>query len=187
MVLDVLAPNTHEAAELDALASLLTEFDSDADSTKVDYLKHRYAGFTRKESATLAGVKVATSNKWLKDDPRMSHFDDLVNTEKRKSLRKEVLQESWGRNFYLVLKKDEYILRKAHGLLEEPVLRIALDGSQKWSTGSPQMTESDWDYYKNMRKTYTPESWKAIEATMAGQGAQFNIATFILNQQNNAT
>ena len=88
MVLDLVTAPNDEAAELDSLASLMGEFDSEADLRKIDYLKHRYAGFTRKESAKLAGVNLATSNKWLKEDPRVKHFEGLVTTDKRKALKK---------------------------------------------------------------------------------------------------
>jgi len=186
MVIDTLVPRSEEQAENDALSSLLNQFDGEgSDTRKVDYLKHRYAGFRRKEAATIAGLTIATINKWLKDDPRVAEFDNLVTTEKRKPLRKEVLQEEWYRNFYLVMQKDAYVLRKAHGLLEETILSIDSHGKQTRRVGSPVMQKADWDYYAQMRKMYTPEAWASIEKAMAGQTTTFNIAEFVLNMGHN--
>lgn len=182
MVLDLMTTPNAEQAELDSLATLLVEFDTENDARKIDYLKHRYAGFTRREAATLAGVTLTTTNKWLKLDTRVAHFDHLVTTDKRKSLKKDVLQEEWGRNFYMVMKKDSYILRKSLGMLEERVFSIDMHGKQTSRMGSPVMQKEDWDYFHHMRKTYTPEAWNAIEKAMAGQVNTFNIAEFIINQ-----
>jgi hypothetical protein len=180
-----IAPAGPEQAEYEALTSLIAEFDDAADARKIDYLKHRYAGFNRKESATLAGVKLPTSNKWLKEDPRVARFDELVSTGKRRELRKDVLQEEWFRNFALVMKRDAYILKKVHGLLEERVLDIDIHGARAWRTGSPMMTKSDWDEYTHMRKMYTPDAWASIEKAISGKGIEFNIAEFVLNMPNN--
>ena len=109
-ITSAVTPVNDAGAENDALVSLMAEFSESGDTTKVSYLKHRYAGFTRKEAATLAGVKITTTNKWLKEDSRVAHFDNLVSTGKRRELRKDVLQEEWFRNFYLVLERDKYIL-----------------------------------------------------------------------------
>ena len=187
-----IAPAGPEQAENDAFASLIAEFDNANDARKIDYLKHRYAGFGKKDSATLAGVKLATANKWIKEDPRVTHFDNQVSTGKRKELRKDVLQEEWFRNFHLVIERDAYILRKVHGLLEEPFLDINMAGEQVTRTGSPPMTKRDWDYYSQMRKMYTPDAWASIEKVISGQGNVFNIAEFVLDlsnktQINNAT
>ena len=180
-VIDGLAGASPEQSEGDAFTSLIAEFsDTGADAHKVDYLRNRYAGFNRKDSATIAGVKIATSNKWLKEDPRVAHFDAIVTSGDRKSLRKDVISEEWYKNFWLLLKRDEYVFKKVHGMLEEPYLEIDINGQQKVKTGSPPMTKQDWDYFSQMRKMYTPDAWASIEKVLAGQSSTFNINEFIL-------
>jgi len=182
MTLAQVAPaQTPTQGENDALVSLLETFDNPGqDERKLEYLQHRYAGFTRRESATLTGVSVTTSNKWLKDDPRMAHYDGLVSTGKRKDLRKDVLQADWFRNFHLVLQQDAYILKKVHGLLKERFLEVTSTGERKWTVGSPAMRKEDWDYFSQMRKMYTPDAWASIEKAISGQTGTFNINEFIL-------
>lgn len=185
-VIDAISPANPEQGEGDAFTSLIAEFnDVGQDARKIDYLKHRYAGFNRKESATITGVKLSTVNQWIKNDPRVARFDQLVTTGKRRELRKDVLQEEWYRNFYLVLQRDGYVLKKVHGLLEEPYLEIDGNGKQHTRTGSPPMTKQDWDYYSQMRKMYTPDAWSSIEKVISGQGGTFNINEFILNMGQN--
>jgi hypothetical protein len=174
-------PTSPEQVENDALLSMLGEFEAETDARKLNYLKHRYAGFTRKESATLAGVKIATSNTWLKEDPRVKHYDDIVTSGQRKGFRKEILHTEWSRNFWMILKQDERILKKVHGLLEEDILDVDIHGKRVVRRGSPMMRKEDWDYFSQMRKMYTPEAWSAIEKVMAGNTGQFNIHDFILN------
>jgi transposase len=176
------APASPEQAENEALLSILAEFDSDpADARKIDYLKNRYAGFRRKEAATLVGVSIITVNKWIKLDTRVARYDALVSTGKRREFRKDVLQEEWFRNFYLVLRRDEYILKKVHGLLEESYLEVTASGKQTRKVGSPAMRKEDWDYFAQMRKMYTPDAWASIEKVLAGSQGQLNIAEFIIN------
>ena len=167
-VIDAISPANPEQGEGDAFTSLIAEFDDvGQDARKIDYLKHRYAGFNRKESATITGVKLSTANQWIKNDPRVARFDQLVTTGKRRELRKDVLQEEWYRNFYLVLQRDGYVLK------------------QHTRMGSPPMTKQDWDYYSQMRKMYTPDAWSSIEKVISGQGGTFNINEFILNMGQN--
>mgnify|MGYP004448955605 CR=1 FL=1 len=180
------APNSPEQSENEALVSMLEEFSPDgADARKVDFLRGRYAGFRRKEAAKLAGVSLSTANKWIKEDNRVARYDDVVSTGKRREFRKEVLQEEWFRNFWLVLQRDAYILKKAHGLLEEPYLEVTANGSHVRKVGSPAMRKEDWDYYGQMRKMYTPDAWSSIEKVISGQHGQFNIAEFVLNLAQN--
>ena len=184
-ITQAIAPAGPEQAENDAFASLIAEFDNATDTRKIDYLKHRYAGFGKKDSATLAGVKLATANGWIKNDPRVAHFDNQVSTGKRRELRKDVLQEEWYRNFHLVIEQDAYILKKVHGLLEEPFLDINSAGEQVTRMGSPPMTKRDWDYFSQMRKMYTPDAWASIEKAVSGQDTIFNISEFVLNMPTN--
>ncbi len=181
MVAGMVSPDSKAQAETDSLASLLAEFDGTGDTTKMDFLKHRYAGFSRKEASTLAGVTIKTTNSWRKSDPRIARFDDLVTTGSRRGLRKDVLQEEWFRNFYLVLEQDKYILNKVHGLLEERVMFIEADGTRKWTIGSPAMTNSDWGYYAQRRRMYTPDAWASIEKAIVGEDTTCNIAELVLN------
>ena len=181
-MLSATLPATGPESEPLALESLLREFDADGrDKLKVDYIRHRYAGFTRKESGMLAGVTITTVNKWLKEDPRTKEADLIVSTGQRQGLRREVLQEEWFRNFYLVLQRDAYLLKKAHGMLEEIVLERNSKGQLVRKLGSPPMQKQDWDYFSQMRKMYTPDAWGAIEKAISNQGVQFNVAEFILN------
>ena len=180
-------PDTSIQAENQALTVMLEEFDLDGrDAAKISYLRNRYAGFNRKEAGTLAGVRISTVNKWLKLDPRVARLDNTLSTGKRQEFRKEVLREEWFRNFYLVLQRDAYVLKKVHGLLEEPYLEMNGKGQYVHKLGSPPMLKQDWDYFGQMRKMYTPDAWASIEKALAGPGTSFNIAELILNlQQNN--
>lgn len=180
------APVDAPKAETQALTVLLEEFDLDGrDAAKMSYLKHRYAGFNRKEAGTMAGVRISTVNKWLKEDLRVSRMDNTMSTGSRKDLRKEVLEEEWFRNFYLVLQRDAYVLKKVHGLLEEPYLEMTGSGARITKLGSPPMQKQDWDYFAQMRKMYTPDAWASIEKAITGPGTSFNIAELVLNMQQN--
>lgn len=186
VVLDTLKPTSNEQAETQALTALLGEFDPDGqDARKVSYLRNRYAGFNRKEAGILAGVRISTVNKWMKEDERVVRMDAVVSTGQRQEFRKEVLQEEWYRNFYLVLQRDAYVLRKVHGLLEEPYLEVGANGQLKQRMGSPPMQKQDWDYYSQMRKMYTPDAWASVEKALTSQAASFNIAAFVLNLAQN--
>ncbi len=183
---NALAPIDTAQAESQALDVMLGEFDLDGnDNHKVAYLRNRYAGFTRKEAGALAGVRIATVNKWLKEDERVTRMDAVVSTGRRQEFRKEVLQEEWYRNFYLVLQRDTYVLKKVHGMLEEPYLETDIHGTLKRRMGSPPMQKQDWDYYAQMRKMYTPDAWASIEKALTTRSAQFNIAGLILNMAQN--
>lgn len=180
------SPANPEQAESTALMAMMTEFSgAGVDIRKLDYLKNRYAGFGQREAAKLSGVTTPTVNKWMKEDPRVAHYDGEVSTGSRKELRKEVLQGEWFRNFWLVLKRDQYILSKVHGLLDEPFLEVTADGRHITKRGSPSMRKEDWDYFSQMRKMYTPESWASIEKVISGNTGQFNIAEFVLNMASN--
>jgi hypothetical protein len=181
-----MASGSPAQAESNALMSMLTEFSGvGTDTRKLDYLKNRYAGFGQREAAKLSGVTLPTVNKWRKDDPRVAHYDDEVTTGSRKELRKEVLQGEWFRNFWLVLKRDQYILSKVHGLLNEPYLEVTADGHHIRKMGSPSMRKEDWEYFSQMRKMYTPDAWASIEKVIGGGSGQFDIAQFVLNMANN--
>lgn len=179
-------PSTPEQAETEALRSMMEEFTQDgADLNKVTYLKHRYAGFTRKESALLIGLTLTTVNGWIKKDTRVAEYELTMSTGKRRELRKGVLEEEWFRNFYLVLQRDAYVLKKVHGLLEEPYQEMRADGSTVTRHGSPAMRKEDWDQYTQLRKMYTPDAWATIEKVLSGQSGTFNIAELILNMSHN--
>ena len=180
-VLDELTPASPEESELEALGALIADFEGDGqDENKLTYLKHRYAGFRQRESAILTGIKQSTIKRWIKEDPRVAHFDQLVSTGNRRELRKQVLQEEWFRNYHLVAARDSYILRKVHGMLEEVVDEVRLDGSLKKTTISPPMTKQNWEEYAALRKTYSTEAWKTIESVVKGTDGEFNIHTLIL-------
>jgi len=181
--INALAPADTTQDENQTLTAMLSEFDSDGpDAKKVDYLRHRYAGFNRKESGALAGIKIATVNKWLKEDTRVANMDLVVSTGQRRELRREVLQEEWFRNFYLVLQRDAYILKKVHGLIDnEPYLDVNSKGELVRKTGSPPMVKADWDYFSQMRKMYNPEAWASIEKAISTKDGSFDISNLILN------
>ncbi len=179
-------PANPEQAELQALGALIADFEGDGqDSKKLEYLKHRYAGFRRSEAAVLTDVKLSTINRWIKNDPRVAHFDNLVSTGNRRELRKEVLEEEWYRNFHLVILQDAHILKKASGLLEEEVTEILPNGKTRRVTICPPMTKADWDRFGQMRKMYNMDAWATIEKVVKGEDKNFNIASVIMNIQNN--
>ena len=187
--INTLTPVDSTQDENQTLTAMLSEFDGDGkDAEKVDYLKHRYAGFNRKESATLAGRTITTINKWLKEDSRVASMDLIVGTGQRREFRREVLTEEWFRNFYLVLQRDGYILKKVHGLLYEEILETSTTSASgyKKGMGSPPMQKADWDYFAQMRKMYTPDAWASIEKAISKDSGQVDITSLILNltQQN---
>ena len=183
-MVNALAPvASPEALESSAFVSLIAEFDeTDQDHRKVEYLKHRYAGFTKKEASTLIGVNTGTVTRWANDDSRLEKYEREIGTMGRREIRKDVIQEEWYRNFYLVMKKDEQVLKKAHGMLDEPYLEMDVTtGELKRKTGSPPMTKDDWKYFSQMRKMYSPEAWASIEKVVTGGSGDFNISEFVLN------
>lgn len=175
-------PETSEQAEIEALGALIADFEGDGqDENKLTYLKHRYAGFRQREAAVLTGIKTSTIKRWIKDDPRVAHFDNQVSTGNRRTLRREVLQEEFFRNFHLAVQHDAYLFKKANGLLQETVTEVLPDGRRKQTVISPPMTKVDWEQYNQIRKFYTVEAWNTVEKVAKGQTTELTIDQLILN------
>ena len=191
VIIDQVTPDGPEQATLEALGSLIADFEGDGqDESKLTYLKHRYAGFKHREASILTGVKQSTIKRWLRDDARLAHYETQITTGNKRGLQREVFQEEYFRNYHLVMQRDTYILKKVHGLLEEKVIEVMPGGKHRETVISPPMRDKDWEEYAAMRKTYSPEAWKTIESVAKGQDGEFNIHTLILGigqQQVNVT
>jgi hypothetical protein len=173
----------------EALDVILTTFKrfaqhDDANERQVKYLQMRYMGFTKSECRDRAKIKQSTLNIWRHDDDFRMLDDQAVATQKE--IRDQIVEYRWFRNLYLVMERDEYVLKKANGMLDEEYVDYDDDGRALLTRGSPPMSKEDWDYFHKMRAMYTPQQWSTIEKKFTEKAGDFNITQFITNMQVNS-
>jgi len=119
---------------------------------KAAYLGYLIAGFSKAESAKLAGIHYKTPLRW--SDPNSPWYDKAFTTfiskipEVRKDLSNQMLDLEYTRNFKLVLSKDFRVLLKD-------------------ATKQP-MTEQEVAYLNIIRKFYTPQHLGLLRQLLAG-------------------
>jgi len=171
--------------DLELVQTLLPVFSDRDDSAKrrAEYLQNRYMGFSRTESRKLVGVSDATVSIWRRNK-EFKQLDD-IGVARVADVKKEIVQFNFLRNLHLVMTKDQYVLKKANGLLEEKYVDFDDEGRAFDAVGSPPMDKDDWDYFHRMRRMYTLAEWNVMEKLLKGEEPkEFNINQLILNQDN---
>ena len=137
-------------------------FHFDRDDRKSVYLSYRVTGFTVAEALQLTGMVGQTLRNWRKTDPEFCDVEKNRLKEVRDQLAKDVVRLEYLRNLRLVLKKDF------------DILRVAVKDIEK-------LAQRDFQYLLKARQHYTPQQLQAIEALLAGVGAEdFDYSKFII-------
>ena len=119
---------------------------------KADYLSHRAAGFSVRESCALAEVQFGTVKKWRRED---SEFREWESGEKlawlQSNVASDLISMEFMRNFRLCLRLDKKVLLKAS-------LSLSL------------LTDREMEVLKVIRKHYTPQDIIAVDKAMQPDG-----------------
>lgn len=169
----------------DQMALVLSTFKrfaqrESSNERRVDYLQMRYMGFTRDESRLHVKVTRNTISRWRSDDD-FSYLDDQA-VAAHKDIRDQIVEFKWFRNMYLLMTKDEQILMKANGMLEETYLDHDESGRIVEKYGSPPMDKEDWDYFNKMRAMYSLQQWSVVQKQFKEENPSFNITNYIMNR-----
>lgn len=135
-----------------SIIPLLGKGDATSEN-KANYLAFRFAGFSVREAADLAGIHQATVMRWR--DSNTQWFDEEFveleaecSGEKRVAIRREVIHLQFTRNFLLMMKRDADLL-----------MRSVKD--------QESMTDRDWRYLEKARAQYTPSQFETLERLLA--------------------
>jgi len=133
--------------ELAIMESRIPDFDNE---DKVKYLQYRAVGFNKKESAHLAEVLISDVNQWLKDDASFKDFERKNLRELQKVASKDIIELEFLRNVMMFARKDARIIQKSMQVIIDPGTKQAIDGMEL-------LTDREWEYFKAIRKHYTPD------------------------------
>ena len=120
---------------------------------KALYLSYRATGFGVHEAAELAEVQVTTINKWRKSDPAFKEFETNRLQELQSTVSIDVIRLEFIRNMRMMLKMDFKVINKALFDMTD-------------------MSSSEWAYFRDIRKHYTPNDLLAIEKALAPEKHQ---------------
>jgi len=142
------------------------------DDSRGLYLQHRACGLSVREALSAIGVSHSTLSGWRKSD----EFCDLETRipEFRKVLSREYLSIAFTRNFSMVLRRDENILRKAllvdtfNDMLAQKVVAGDMTATDAY-TNSMHLTKEEQGYLTTLRKNYTPQQIDILDAVTTGR------------------
>lgn len=117
------------------------------DSSRWSYLTARIAGFTVRESCTIASIGEDELESWRGGDEEFNLIDTSQMRRLRKDFCRTYIEQDFLRNFHLVLRMDTIILMKA-------ALR---------DKGGPDLDEFEFEYLKKIRQFYTPQQLEAVK------------------------
>ena len=144
-----------------SLIPLLSKNSKEAESQH-KYLSLRYSGFSHIEALRIAVLEPADINKWLKN-PLFAHYEGMIyDKDFRHTLRDEVGELVFYRNYYLIMMKDAEVLGKATGTLDIDYTEVDDDGNIQLKHGSPPLTSLDKSYLLQIRKEYSPTQIAAL-------------------------
>ena len=111
---------------------------------KAAYLSYRSCGFPITQSADLAGVTLKTVHHWRKVDPVFKRIEQEDLAQLQESTGNDVIKIEFLRNMRLLLHADMKVISKG-------VNNINL------------LEEREYDYFKTIRRLYTPAELLSIE------------------------
>ena len=164
----------------EAARSLLPYMAMDiAGERKAEYLSLRYTGFSVREACEMTkdgnGVSLheGSLRRWRREDADFLKLEEQAIGPNRITLRREIMHTLFVRNYYMVLKIDYSILRKAMGLVTVDV------GGKKLPV---PLTKEEQRYMERARAHYNPGQLEAIEKLVdpTSGGDTFNFTQFIL-------
>lgn len=142
---------TNEPTATESIARMLIPYYTEG-SKKAKYLSYIIAGFSVLESVKLADIHLKTVMRWRDSDLVFVALENKAHTELREELANQLIDIEFSRNFRLVLAKDFQVLFKD-------------------ATGE-QLTTSEQDYVKLIRKFYTPQQYMMIKQLVSTNGQQ---------------
>lgn len=144
----------------DAIESRIPVFAGD--DKKMEYLSYRSLGFSAKAACSLADVKLETVRTWRNQDPTFKKFEGEKLTELQKTAGKDLVELTFKRNMFLLLDQDFQVINKAH------------------KTEFTDLSAREWEYYKAIRKHYTPQDLLALEKALNPDEHKDNI-NYVVN------
>lgn len=122
-------------------------------SKKAAYLAYRAVGFTIGKSCTLAGTTRTSIQQWRKSDPTFARWENEELERLQSTIGNDVVKFDFLRNMKLLLHHDMEIISKA---------MLGLD----------DLSQREYEVYKNVRRFYTPQDWLALEKILAPEKHQ---------------
>lgn len=117
-------------------------------SKKAAYLAFRATGFTIGKACDLAGTTRQSIQNWRNSDPVFRMWEQEKLHELQSHVGYDVIKFDFLRNMKLLLHQDMTIIAKA-------------------MMGLDELSQREWEQYKNVRKMYTPNDWLALEKILA--------------------
>ena len=143
--------------ELAIMEGRIPSFENE---TKVTYLQYRAVGFNVKEACHLAEIEVSVVKAWRKEDEFFKDFEKTNLREMQTNAAKEIVELEFRRNMMMLFRKDARVIQKGMQATWDP-------SSKQWIDGIETFTDREWDYFKTIRKHYTPDQMlqlsKALE------------------------
>ena len=115
---------------------------------KAAYLALRSCGFPVKQALDFIDRTHATLTNWRKNDVIFKRIEDYHLEKLQKETSLEVTRLTFLRNLTLLMNKDLAVIAKGLGDLE-------------------QLSPRDYDYFRNIRRLYTPDQLLALEKAIA--------------------
>ena len=116
---------------------------------KAAYLSYRSCGFTVTQSADLAGTKLHNVNLWRRNDPVFRRIEQEDLQRLQDTVGNDVVKFEFLRNMRLLLAADMKVISKG-------VNNINL------------LEEREYDYFKTIRRLYTPNELLLAAAFFGG-------------------
>ena len=142
------------------------------DDSRGLFLQHRACGLSVREALSAVGVGHSTLSGWRKS----VEFCDLETRipEFRKVLSREFLSIAFTRNFNMVLRRDENVLRKALlvDTFNDALAQLVVAGdmtADEASTNTMSLSKEEKSYLVTLRKSYTPQQIDILDAVTAGK------------------
>ena len=160
-----------EEAKTEAARSILPYLAGETwGEKKVNYLSHRFTGFSVREAISFAGIHERTIRRWRKEDPDFVELEQSASSPNRAQTRKEILHLLFTRNYHLMLKLDYDVLMKVMGLAKD-------------EDGFPvEPSRREMDYLNKARSHYGPQQVQAIENLINSNSNQsFDFGEFVLS------
>jgi hypothetical protein len=166
---------------LQAARSMIPILDGEDNGAPGEYLTYRLTGFTVTEALHMCHKKMRHLNHWRLDLSGFKDAEHACTGADRGSMRKELLQTMFSRNFFLVMKKDQELLLRSLNLWPEEI-HYTDDGKDKVMIIYPGLDTpalvAEWAV---ARKGYTAAQLQALEKTATGEARDLDIHSLILN------
>lgn len=132
---------------------------------KVRYLSYRAIGFNVKESTHLTGVTSKTIRTWRKNDEDFKSFELDNLRDLQKTAAKDLIELEFRRSFVMLLKRDARTIEQAMQDYGEGISKVS---------GFELLSDREWEYFKTIRKFYTPDQMLQLSKALEPEAHQEN-------------